>query len=302
MIIFSLCLGVACFLIGFPMCRINYSSTELFPRLQTEQYKKFQTAFAVDPTGVHRTILGEWVKKRQVLQRFGHVLGIDEDSLRASLQRLPYVVDIHDIVAGKLFGGFLFLCSLFYVAWGYWANGNAGMEKSLFVLVGLVMYLLPTWLVEWADRRERQRIQRQLPIFFSIVQVLVEAGLPLQSAVQTTSKRFPERLGREMEQLEEEAKKHGSWRKALEIFALKWDIEALYAIVSDINETLTKGTTIAPLLAIQVEEQLRQQEDKAIERMNNLNITLLPVLILFMGVPLLFLVLGPSFVQMKLHL
>ncbi|EAO9488613.1 pilus assembly protein TadC, partial [Salmonella enterica] len=54
-----------------------------------------------------------------------------------------------------------------------------------------------------------------------------------------------------------------------------------------------KGISISNMLAVQVEEQMRQQEDEASARMNRLNIRLLPFVIVLMGVPLLFLVMGP---------
>ncbi|EAO7496446.1 pilus assembly protein TadC, partial [Salmonella enterica] len=147
--------------------------------------------------------------------------------------------------------------------------------------------------LEWADKRAKAEIQAQVPVFFSIVQSLVEAGMPLQSAVKQTARRFDARLGHELARLETEEKRYGTWRKALEEMAFRWEVDALTTITMEMNEAIRKGISISNMLAVQVEEQMRQQEDEASARMNRLNIRLLPFVIVLMGVPLLFLVMGP---------
>lgn len=118
--------------------------------------------------------------------------------------------------------------------------------------------------------------------------------MPIQAAVKQTARRFDARLGHELARLEVEEKRYGTWRKALEEFAFRWEVDALTAIALEINEAISKGVSIANMLAVQVEEQVRQQEDEASAHMNRLNIRLLPFVILLMGVPLFFLVMGPA--------
>lgn len=118
--------------------------------------------------------------------------------------------------------------------------------------------------------------------------------MPLQGAVKQTARRFNARLGQELAKLEVAEKRHGSWRKALEELAFRWEVDTLTTIALEMNEAVTKGVSISQMLSVQIEEQVRQQEDEAAAHMNRLNIRLLPFVILFMGVPLLFLVMGPA--------
>lgn len=187
----------------------------------------------------------------------------------------------------------LIASSLLRLLVAIYTGQSLGMAVGMPLLISLLLYLFPTLLLESGDKRAKAKIQSQVPVFFSIVQSLVEAGMPLQAAVKQTAKRFDALLGHEMARLEMEEKRFGNWRKALEEMAYRWEVDALTTIAMEMNEAIRKGVSISNMLAVQVEEQLRLQEDEASAHMNRLNIRLLPFVIVLMGLPLLFLVMGP---------
>ena len=115
------------------------------------------------------------------------------------------------------------------------SNGGLGAGQLSPVAIALLFFLLPTWILDKADKQAKEEMRRQVPIFFGIVQALVEAGLPVHTAVRSTARRFDGRLGQELAQLEVEEKRYGNWRKALEEMAYRWEIESLVSIVLEIN-------------------------------------------------------------------
>jgi tight adherence protein C len=239
---------------------------------------------------------------RRLREKFARLVGLDLERTTAALLRLRLAVHVEDILLARLAGAVILAGLLLYTAALYLSRTTLSTVNVLPLVCALALFMAPTWLLDWLDSRAKQQIRAQLPAFFSIVQALVEAGMPISVAVMATAKRFAGRLGRELAALELSEKQHGNWREALEDLALRWEVDSLIAVAADINEALTKGTSIAERLARHIEEQLLQQEDEAAEQVNRLTVRLLPLLIVCMGVPLLFLVIGPSLIGIRQQL
>ncbi|MET3291360.1 UNVERIFIED_CONTAM: tight adherence protein C [Brevibacillus sp. OAP136] len=295
MLIAVIGLGVAVLLVYLPGAfrSSGVQQSGLHNRIEIEQNARFTDSFAKN--GWKLPGLSLLTRNPHVMERLIRYVGVDKQQVSASLARLRWKTTLEEIVLAKLFGALLVLAALIYLYFAFQMGQNISYDQLLPLIAALVAFLLPTQYLEWADKKAKQEIQQQIPVFFSIVQALVEAGMPIHSAVKATARRDPSRLGRELAWMDVEERQYGNWRKALEETAYRWEVDGFVAIALEINEALTKGISISKLLADQVEEQLRQQESEAEAGINRLQVRLLPFLIVFMGIPLMFLVMGPAF-------
>ncbi|MGE5702082.1 MAG: type II secretion system F family protein [Clostridia bacterium] len=296
MLALSSALGIALLLLFLPAAFRPGGGKQsgLHDRIEVEQQAQFRSSFE----GNRRQLPGldRLRSNPELVQRLSRYVGLDSRQIKARLERLRWDATLEEVLLAKLVCAGFLAASLLYLHTMIRTGQEVGMIQLLPVIAAAAAFLFPTQLIEWADKRAKQEIQQQIPIFFGIVQALVEAGMPVHSAVKATARRYPSRLGKELAWLEVEEKQYGNWRKALEAMAYRWEIEGLITIALEINEAMTKGVSIARLLAEQVEEQLKQQEDEAAATMNRLQVRLLPLLIVFMGLPLMFLVMGPAFI------
>ncbi len=265
----------------------------LFDRIEVEQKTLFQMTFSRAKRGLPG--LAYLQKNKKAAEKLARMLGVEREKVSVSLQRLRWTVSIEEVLLAKVVGAGFVCLSLIYVLILMRTGRSLSTFQLIPVVAAILIFLLPTYLIERADKQAKEEIRIQIPIFFGIVQSLVEAGMPIHAAVRATARRYQTRLGREIALLEVDEKRFGNWRKALEELAYRWDVDAFVSIVMEINEALTKGVSIAPMLAVQVEEQIKQQEDEAASQTNRLQVRLIPLLVVFMGVPLMFLVMGPAF-------
>lgn len=296
MLIICMLIGVAVFLYGLPYCVSKGEAffATLVGRIELEQQAQLEQSF--HQKQARWTLVQSLEKNQALLQHFYKWTGVDKKQVEEILARVGINISLTEIVLFRLISMCFITSSLSALSMSMWSGEKFGMATGFPLVCSLLLYLLPNLLLDWADKKAKAEIREQVPIFFSIVQSLVEAGMPLQQAVKQTARRFDARLGRELASLEVGEKLHGNWRKALEELAFRWEVDSLTSIALEMNEAIKKGVSISQMLAIQVEEQVRQQEDEAATHMNRLNIRLLPFVILLMGVPLLFLVMGPALI------
>jgi len=295
MLILCILAAAAVFCFGLPAClervRVGSQADSLVDRIDQEQQAFLDQTFEREKSRFRLARILE--KNEQWMQRACEWTGVDRKKTEQILLRLRWPISLVDIVLFRGVAMVLIASSLLRLLVAVYTGQSLGMDVGMPLLISMLLYIFPTLLLESGDKRAKAKIQAQVPVFFSIVQSLVEAGMPLQAAVKQTAKRFDALLGHEMARLEMEEKRFGNWRKALEAMAYRWEVDALTTIAMEMNEAIRKGVSISNMLAVQVEEQLRLQEDEASAHMNRLNIRLLPFVIVLMGLPLLFLVMGP---------
>ncbi|GED72915.1 hypothetical protein BRE01_66170 [Brevibacillus reuszeri] len=296
MLLICIVIALALFMYGLPACldRAGQVDDTLFGRIEQEQKARLDQSFHQRKTRWQLVRLLE--NNNQLLDRLCKLTGIDRQKTTEILSRLGWRVRLAEIILLKVLSMVFIVSALLNLVVNTSFEQSLRMVNGLPLIGSLLLYMFPTWLLDWGDKRAKDQIREQVPVFFSIVQSLVEAGMPIQAAVKETAKRFDARLGKELARLEIEQKQYGTWRKALEELAYRWEVDALTTIALEMNEAISKGVSIAQMLSVQVEEQMRQQEDEASAHMNRLNIRLLPFVILLMGVPLLFLVMGPALI------
>ncbi|MED1786918.1 type II secretion system F family protein [Brevibacillus laterosporus] len=293
----SISIGILVIMIASPFFYVVNmgEKTNLFTRFMVEEQKekKEKRLFSRD----QRIIL--WMTEPKRLDAFARRLGFDLLRVDRQLQRLRWKTKVEEWFVLKALGALFLGCAVFLLGYRYLRDGEVDIFQKIGLILSLLLYFSPNLIINWYDKRAQREIEVQIPIFFSIVLALVEAGMPVHSAMSKAASRYPKRLGQEIARLEVEQKRYGNWRKALEELALRWELASFLSIVTDIREAVTKGTSIAHLLRMHIEEQLRREEDQMTNEVNRMSVRLLPLVVLFMGVPLMFLVLGPSFIGIK---
>ncbi|GAA4721541.1 type II secretion system F family protein [Brevibacillus fulvus] len=298
--IISLLTGIAILLYLLPGCFVARMATDLTKRLEVERYRQYKQTFvgrARNWPGVNRL-----QENPRLTNRLVQWFGIDRQKIMEIISRLQWGVTLEEVILAKLVTGSCLLLSLMFMIGQLYRGAEFAYTQLIPAVLSLVAFFLPTQLLVWADERAKAEIRQQVPVFFSIVQSLVQSGMPVHQAVKTVARRFEGRLGKELRHLELAEKSYGNWRMALEELAYRWDVDSFVSIAMEISEALKKGVSIAPMLALQIEEQLKQQEDEAATYVNRLSIRLLPFVIIFMGIPLLFLVMGPAFIGIRENL
>ncbi|AYB40388.1 type II secretion system F family protein [Brevibacillus laterosporus] len=293
----SIWIGILVIMIASPFFYVVNmgEKTNLFTRFMVEEQKekKEKRLFSRD----QRIIL--WMTEPKRLDALARRLGFDLLRVDRQLQRLRWKTKVEEWFVLKALGALFLGCAVFLLGYQYLRDGEVDIFQKIGLILSLLLYFSPNLIINWYDKRAQREIEVQIPIFFSIVLALVEAGMPVHSAMSKAASRYPKRLGQEIARLEVEQKRYGNWRKALEELALRWELASFLSIVTDIQEAVTKGTSIAHLLRMHIEEQLRREEDQMTNEVNRMSVRLLPLVVLFMGVPLMFLVLGPSFIGIK---
>ncbi|PPA98094.1 type II secretion system F family protein [Brevibacillus laterosporus] len=293
----SISIGILVIMIASPFFYVVNmgEKTNLFTRFMVEEQKekKEKRLFSRD----QRIIL--WMTEPKRLDALARRLGFDLLRVDRQLQRLRWKTKVEEWFVLKALGALFLGCAVFLLGYRYLRDGEVDIFQKIGLILSLLLYFSPNLIINWYDKRAQREIEVQIPIFFSIVLALVEAGMPVHSAMSKAASRYPKRLGQEIARLEVEQKRYGNWRKALEELALRWELASFLSIVTDIQEAVTKGTSIAHLLRMHIEEQLRREEDQMTNEVNRMSVRLLPLVVLFMGVPLMFLVLGPSFIGIK---
>ncbi|MGD8192492.1 type II secretion system F family protein [Brevibacillus ginsengisoli] len=272
---------------------IHQNKNDLFSRIHIEQQKQLQASFRLHDHSKFQFL--SLLKDPERMKKIARYVGFDQQKISLCLTRLGWNMTVQDLLLAKLLGCVCLLLSVGYSIVSVYGGSHLGYGHFLLIAFCVLLFLFPTQMIEIADRQAKKEIKNQTPIFFGIVLSLLDAGMPIHSAIRATAKRFAGRLGQELMALETTERSYGNWRIALEEFAFRWDVDELLTIVSDINQSLTKGTTVAHRLSLHIEEQIKQQEDEATEYINRISVRFIPFVIVFMGVPLLFLVMGPSF-------
>lgn len=293
----SVWIGILIMVVAFPFFYVVYKGGKLslFTRFFSEEPEE-KREIRLFSRG-QRIIL--WMTTPKRFDDLARGLGFDLFRVKKQLQRLRWKTKVEEWFILKALGALFLGCAVILLGYQYLRDGEIDIFHKIGLILSLLLYFSPNLIIDWYDKRAQREIEVQIPIFFSIVLALVEAGMPVHVAMSRAASRYPKRLGQEIARLELEQKRYGNWRKALEELALCWELASFLSIVTDIQEALTKGTNISHLLRMHIEEQLRKEEDQMTDEVNRMSVRLLPLVVLFMGVPLMFLVLGPSLIGIK---
>lgn len=172
-------------------------------------------------------------------------------------------------------------------------------QPMMMLWIGLgagLFYWYPDQRVKDRIKKRRETIKNNFPDFLDLVVVLLEVGSAPQEAIMQVSNSFHDATGEEFRRAAVASKYNGGqWQLALTEMAEKLQIVELSDVVSSLNLASEKGTPLAPVLREQVARLRFAQQQRAEEKASKMGTKLMPIMGLFIFIPLIALLVVPAF-------
>jgi tight adherence protein C len=226
-------------------------------------------ALPVSTTGVSRT--------RQWLIQAGY-----RDAQHATIYR-----GLRVLFAGLGFAGVVLLTGM----------------SSPYLLVGMPAfgYFVPRFLLKKRVKARQRRIQLALPDALDLTVICVEAGLPLDQAMQRVgedlSYAHPE-LSAEFHMVNLETRAGKPRVEALRNLAARTGVEDLTALVGTLIQTDRFGTSVAQALRVHSDSLRTERRQRAEEQAAKTTVKMIIPLVVFVLPSLIFVTIGPAVIQL----
>jgi tight adherence protein C len=176
-----------------------------------------------------------------------------------------------------------------------------GISSPLLLLGGpLLGFILPRFLLKRAIRKRQLRIRLALPDALDLTVICVEAGLGLDQALmrvaQDLDHAHPE-LSEEFRLVNLEMRAGKPRSEAMRNLAQRTGVDDIRSLVGVLIQTDRFGTSVAQALRVHSDSLRTERRQRAEEQAAKTTIKLVPPLVVFVLVPLFFVVLGPGFIQ-----
>jgi tight adherence protein C len=176
-----------------------------------------------------------------------------------------------------------------------------GISSPLLLLGGpLLGFILPRFLLKRAIKKRQLRIRLALPDALDLTVICVEAGLGLDQALmrvaQDLDHAHPE-LSEEFRLVNLEMRAGKPRTEAMRNLAQRTGVDDIRSLVGVLIQTDRFGTSVAQALRIHSDSLRTERRQRAEELAAKTTIKLVPPLVVFVLVPLFFVVLGPAFIQ-----
>jgi tight adherence protein C len=176
-----------------------------------------------------------------------------------------------------------------------------GISSPLLLLGGpLLGFILPRFLLKRAIKKRQLRIRLALPDALDLTVICVEAGLGLDQALmrvaQDLDHAHPE-LSEEFRLVNLEMRAGKPRSEAMRNLAQRTGVDDIRSLVGVLIQTDRFGTSVAQALRIHSDSLRTERRQRAEEQAAKTTIKLVPPLVIFVLVPLFFVVLGPGFIQ-----
>jgi len=176
-----------------------------------------------------------------------------------------------------------------------------GISSPLLLLGGpLLGFILPRFLLKRAIKKRQLRIRLALPDALDLTVICVEAGLGLDQALmrvaQDLDHAHPE-LSEEFRLVNLEMRAGKPRTDAMRNLAQRTGVDDIRSLVGVLIQTDRFGTSVAQALRVHSDSLRTERRQRAEEQAAKTTIKLVPPLVIFVLVPLFFVVLGPGFIQ-----
>jgi tight adherence protein C len=176
-----------------------------------------------------------------------------------------------------------------------------GISSPLLLLGGpLLGFILPRFLLKRAIKKRQLRIRLALPDALDLTVICVEAGLGLDQALmrvaQDLDHAHPE-LSEEFRLVNLEMRAGKPRSEAMRNLAQRTGVDDIRSLVGVLIQTDRFGTSVAQALRVHSDSLRTERRQRAEEQAAKTTIKLVPPLVIFVLVPLFFVVLGPGFIQ-----
>ena len=177
-----------------------------------------------------------------------------------------------------------------------------GISSPLLLLGGpLLGFILPRFLLKRAIKKRQLRIRLALPDALDLTVICVEAGLGLDQALmrvaQDLDHAHPE-LSEEFRLVNLEMRAGKPRTEAMRNLAERTGVDDIRSLVGVLIQTDRFGTSVAQALRVHSDSLRTERRQRAEEQAAKTTIKLVPPLVVFVLLPLFFVVLGPGFIQL----
>src|SRR5258706_596603 len=175
-----------------------------------------------------------------------------------------------------------------------------GISSPLLLLGGpLLGFILPRFLLKRAIKKRQLRIRLALPDALDLTVICVEAGLGLDQALmrvaQDLDHAHPE-LSEEFRLVNLEMRAGKPRTEAMRNLAERTGVDDIRSLVGVLIQTDRFGTSVAQALRVHSDSLRTERRQRAEEQAAKTTIKLVPPLVVFVLLPLFFVVLGPGFI------
>lgn len=167
-------------------------------------------------------------------------------------------------------------------------------------IAALVGYLIPEMWLVWRISARQHRLRLAIPDGLDLLVICVEAGLGLDHALLRVSQELqvshPE-LSEEIQLVNSEMRLGKTRTDALRELGHRTGLDDIKALVAMLVQTERFGTSIAQSLRVFSDDLRLKRRQRAEEAAAKISVKMVPVLVFFIFPALMFVILGPAFIE-----
>lgn len=167
----------------------------------------------------------------------------------------------------------------------------------LVVLMGILGFILPIYIIRGMARNRQSKIQNTLPDILDLIYVSVEAGLGFDMALKRTTEKMQGPLSDEFDKALDEINKGKSREDALRSIVYRTGVDDLSSFITSVIQSEQLGSNIANMLRIQSSTMRQKRRQRAEERAMKVPVKMLFPLVFFMLPALFIVILGPALLR-----
>jgi tight adherence protein C len=231
------------------------------------------------------------VTASKVVPRSASELSKTELLLTRAGFREPRHVPMYFGIRGICAAGFF--ATLAMSGWGF-------RKPILFLLLPLIGYLFPKFVLLRMVRGRQKRLRLSLPDALDMLVICVEAGLGLDQSVKRVSEELSfahHDLSDELELLTLETRAGRSRVDALRNLSLRTAVDDVKSLVGVLVQTDRFGTSVAQALRVHSDGLRTERRQRAEEAAAKTTIKMVPVLVLCLFPAMFIVSLGPAAIQ-----
>jgi tight adherence protein C len=179
-------------------------------------------------------------------------------------------------------------------------TGLAARSPILLIIMPLLGYMLPRFMLKRRIAARQEAIQLALPDALDLTTICVDAGLGLDQALErvaTEIRLVHSALSSELDLMILEMRAGKPRAEALRNLATRTGVEDIRAFVAVLIQTERFGTSIASSLRVHGDVLRTERRQRAEERASKTTIKIVPPLVLFIFPVLFFVVIGPAVIS-----
>ncbi|HHP50717.1 MAG TPA: type II secretion system F family protein [Moorella mulderi] len=203
---------------------------------------------------------------------------------------------VSEFLALKFLGGMAGLFLVFFLLFFGQLSGLLGF--SLALLLPLLGYTLPDFVIASVINNRKRSVRRQLPNMIDLLAISVEAGMGFEGALSLVSEKMGSPLPREIRRALNEIRMGRPRAEALRDMARRLQVEEITSFVGAVNMAEELGTPMAQVLKIQSHEIRRRVRARAEEAARKAPIKMLFPLVIFIFPALFIIILGPALIRL----